>query len=340
MNMKDTRDYLWDGSGEPDPEVEQLETMLSRFRHQRQTPPELPQRKRFEFRLLFPQFAAVAALVMMAIGLMLFTPGQPGWDVVSLEGAPQVGEERIGEAGRLTVGEYLRTDDASRARIHVGLIGQVEVEPNSRLQLLEARNTEHRLSLERGKMHAYIWAPPRMFFVNTPSAVAVDLGCAYTLEVDERGAGLLYVKSGWVAFQNEGRESFVPANAMAVTRPGSGPGTPYFADAAPELRDALVTLDFEQTAADQRRAALDAVLTKARARDGLTLWHLLSRLDGAERGRIYDRMAALVPPPAAVTRAGVLRGDQEMLDAWWNALGHGSTSWWRMWKGPWPPRRE
>ena len=32
------------------------------------------------------------------------------------------------------------------------------------------------LALARGKMEAFIWAPPRQFFVDTPSAVAVDLG--------------------------------------------------------------------------------------------------------------------------------------------------------------------
>ena len=36
-------------------------------------------------------------------------------------------------------------------------------------------------------MSARIWAPPRLFYVNTPSAVAEDLGCAYTLEVDDLG---------------------------------------------------------------------------------------------------------------------------------------------------------
>jgi len=26
-------DYLWDGSGEPDPEIQRLETLLGRFQH-------------------------------------------------------------------------------------------------------------------------------------------------------------------------------------------------------------------------------------------------------------------------------------------------------------------
>jgi len=35
-----------------------------------------------------------------------------------------------------------------------------------------------------------IWAPPRMFSVETPAAVAVDLGCRYSLKVDDAASPL------------------------------------------------------------------------------------------------------------------------------------------------------
>src|SRR6185437_16009257 len=106
------------------------------------------------------------------------------WRVQRLDGTPMVGTERISNNGELSVGEWLETDGNSRAQIAVGSIGSVEVDENTRVRLLQTQPTEHRLELARGKMSAHIWAPPRLFFVNTPSAVAADLGCAYTLEVD------------------------------------------------------------------------------------------------------------------------------------------------------------
>jgi hypothetical protein len=234
------------------------------------------------------------------------------------------------------VGEWLETDASSHARISVGEIGQVEVEPNTRIGLIRAQAAEHRLSLQRGVMHALIWAPPGQFFVNTPSAVAADLGCAYTLTVDDDGVGLLRVTSGWVAFENQGREAFVPAGAMCSTRPASGPGTPYQGDASAAFRSALERLDFQVSDSSDRAAALGIVLAEARTKDALTLWHLLFRGDRDERGRVYDRLAVLVPPPEGVTREAVLNRDQGNLDLWWNALGLGDTNWWRMWKRPWP----
>ena len=59
------------------------------------------------------------------------------------------------------------------------------------------------MSLSKGAIHARIWAPPKQFFVNTPSATAVDLGCEYTLQVDEDGGGLIRVTLGWVSFEGE-----------------------------------------------------------------------------------------------------------------------------------------
>jgi ferric-dicitrate binding protein FerR (iron transport regulator) len=234
------------------------------------------------------------------------------WDVARLEGAPQVGVERIGERGRLAVGQWLETDGASRARISVANIGQVEIEPNSRVQLVETSSTEHRLAMARGRLRATINAPPRLFIVDTPSAVAVDLGCAYTLEVDDAGRSVLHVTGGWVALESKGRESIVPAGAVCVTQPGEGPGTPYFDDVSEKFREALVQLDFEHGGAK----ALSVVLKEAREYDTLTLWHLLSRVEGTERRQVYERMAALIRPPAGVTREGIMRLDKGMLELW------------------------
>ncbi len=163
-------------------------------------------------------------------------------------------------------------------------------------------------------MHATIWAPPGNFVVDTPSAVAVDMGCRYTLEVDERGAGLLRVEAGWVGFEHRGLQSLVPAGAMCATRTGIGPGTPSFETASPAFSEALETIDFGP-AGDARRAALDRVLAEARARDALSLWHLLTRVEGEDRARVFDRLQALVPAPAGVTRDGILRGSARCASA-------------------------
>jgi hypothetical protein len=273
------------------------------------------------FRFWQPRFVAIAAALLLAIGvstfLILGNLSRPSWEVARLDGMPRIDSSGISDKGRLAVGQWLETDGSSRAQISVSSIGQVQIDPNTRVRLLETRPTEHRLELAQGRMSARIWAPPRLFFVDTPSAVAADLGCAYTLEVNREGASLLHVTSGWVALQLKDRESMVPAGAACQTRPGIGPGTPYFEDASEAFRVSLVKFDFDPVA---KTAALQSVLTEARPRDSLTLWHLLSRADGAERLRVYERLATLAPPPASVTRDGILQLNPEMLQRWREAL--------------------
>jgi FecR protein/Putative zinc-finger len=278
------------------------------------------------------RYVAMAAVVLFATGIGLWwTHGDqtawvmktplPSWEVAQVQGMPTIGSAGINNKGQLAVGQWLETDGNSRAKISVETIGQVEVDPNTRIRLVQTQPTEHRIELAHGKMSARIWAPPRLFFVDTPSAIAADLGCAYTLEVDDAGASLLRVTSGWVALNLKDRESMVPEGAACRTRPGIGPGTPYFEDASEKFRQALTQLDFEDEITPLAKAtSLKVLLDESRIRDTLTLWHLLARVDGADRVHVYERMAQLAPPPEGVTRQGALQLDRQMLELWRNSM--------------------
>lgn len=345
-------DYLWDGSGEPDAEVQELENLLGRYRRNQPRPAfdqlavEQPRSRRWHlpvFRFSF-YFAAVAAVLAIGVSTLLVLHARkasqagPAWDIARIAGTPRVGWHTLSANSRtakLEVGQTLVTDNSSRASITLDETGQIEVDPQSRLRVVSSRPGHKRLSLERGTIHATIWAPPGEFVVDTPSAVAVDLGCVYTLHVDDSGAGLLRTTMGWVGFKLNGHESFIPAGAVCRTRPRTGPGTPYFEDASPAFRDALTEFDFAKVTPEERVALLGTLLEEAKKQDALTLWHLLSRVSDAERPSVYDRLAALAPPPGDVRREGVLRLDQKMLDSWWNSLGYGDVYLWHMYERTW-----
>lgn len=331
MTHEEDNDYLWDGSGRRDPEVARLEALLRPLQHRPGVPLPLPKRVRPRRWAIAAAAAAVVCLLAGGVAWMLLGP-QSGWWVQRLAGAPVVDGVAFGTSGRLRAGEWLVTDAAAVARLAIGRIGQVVVEPNSRVQLLNARGREHRIALERGTIHARIWAPPRFFFVNTPSAVAIDLGCVYTLTVAEDGAGLLRVTQGWVALEHDGRQSYVPQGAVSVTKPGIGPGTPRYEDAPSGFAAALDILDFGGLDHPSRASAFTQVISQARRRDALTLWHLLSRGTPGERARVFDELSKLAPPPEGVTREACLAGDRDALDRWWDSLGIDNSRWWQLWK--------
>ena len=167
-----------------------------------------------------------------------------------------------------------RIPDYSQVSLQDDEVGKIDLGPSSELRAANNRQ----MLLDRGSLHAFIWARPGLFAVDTPSARAIDLGCEYTIEVDSSGNGLLRVSLGWVAFQNHGRESFIPAGAECVTRKREGPGIPFYEDAPEPLRRGVSIFE-----AGDPTSALDPILSSARPRDGLTLWHLLTRVPAGDR---------------------------------------------------------
>lgn len=253
-------------------------------------------RQRLTIRLL-----AVAATLLVAAAVVWQLRQGAGsrWEVTGLPGL---------ESAR--AGQWIETGGTAAAKVTIGSIGVVEMRANSRLRMLEARNGEQRLALERGQIHAKIVAPPRLFFVETGAGTAIDLGCEYDLACDRDGNGFLRVMQGWVSYERDGAESLVPAGASCRTRAGRAPDTPYFDDAPALFVEALARFD----ASGQ---GLEAVLAAARPKDTLTLWHLLSRVgNDGDRQRVFVRMVSFAPLPAGISRERVLTLDKDTLRRW------------------------
>ena len=272
-----------------------------------------------------PVLAAAAVLAALIggtyVGVLVKYDAPSRWRVQPLAGAPTVAGALLAQPGNLGAGEWLVTDSLSRAQLAVGRIGTVQVGPNSRLRLDPGRRTEHRITLERGYLDAVITAPPRLFFVETPTVVATDLGCAYTLEVDSVGASRIHVTAGWVELKEGTRVSLVPAGLIAEVEVAGGPGTPYPEGFPLDARDALRRLDRGVGDAADLELVFGALSPSTafitlRQQSAITLWHLLQRLPTDLRDRVYERLAALSAPPGRVTREGILALERPMLERW------------------------
>ncbi len=148
------------------------------------------------------RLAAASAMLLIVGFATIFLYNrfpQKSWEITSISGVPKIGAEKVVGGGRLKIGDWLETDNSSQVKISVADIGSVEVEPGTRIRLVETRPDEHRLELTRGTINASINAPPRLFYVNTPSATVIDYGCAYSLTVEDDGITTLHVTEGWVS---------------------------------------------------------------------------------------------------------------------------------------------
>jgi hypothetical protein len=324
--------YLWEAKGDGPADIARLEEVLSPLRYQPRplAPSKKPAGTGMPWRWRWLRAAAMLAVAMAGIATVaLFSTaledaGSPGtqqnaasrhggWNITAIAGRPRVGQRAVSGRTVLVEGQWLETDEHATAEVQVADIGEIEVAPRSRMRLIAANDKAQRMELQRGSIRAFISAPPRLFMVDMPNATAIDLGCAYTLDVDDHGAGVLKVTLGWVSLERNGREVVVPRNAQCRARPGAGPGTPIFHDAPALLREAVDDLDFGAGGAH----ALDVALNLARDRDSLTLWHLMIREnDGDNRRRLLERLVRVEPLPEGITLSQVLDGDAAAIARW------------------------
>ena len=305
MSERDVDDYLWDRSGAPDAELERLEGLLGRYRWRAEGSSLQPRARvrSFPFRTV----AAIAAGILAAalIFWALARGSSQGYRVIGVEGRELVKS-----------GEELATDAAQSARLEIGSIGHVDVEPNSRLRVEDCGESAHRLFLSRGSVSARILAQPRLFRIGSPAGETIDLGCAYRLDVSPDGdVSTLRVTSGQVAFEFEGREVYVPAGAMCVSVKGRGPAAPVFEEASDEFKAVVAEAEFAPRCGD---AVVRRVIELAEREDTLTLWHLFvsPRTDPELRAAAFAKLSAVFPKPTGANDAALLAGDRAMCGAW------------------------
>ncbi|HSD62959.1 MAG TPA: hypothetical protein VLB50_04145 [Ignavibacteriaceae bacterium] len=325
---------LWEGISElseNDPEFNLPAILYSPLKRKDAPQYELKFRKRFirsKWIGIGAPFSAI--LVAVLISVLYFSKTTPAfWQVESLKGTPVAGSVKIDDSGILPVGEWLTTDSRSKARLKMGMTGEVDVDPGSAVQLVSTKENDYKIYLKLGKIHAKTWAPANLFSVIIPSAYVIDPGGTYTIEVDKSGSSFLQVSNGNVVIKSGSDKEIVPAGAVCETMKNRDPGTPYLLNTSTEFKEALSRFDF----GNRTQEDLEAVLDNAGVKDALSLWYLLRNARPDDVQLIYNKLAELVPPPGVVTCEGIKNGNGSMLLLWWEKLGYGKKSLWNSIKG-------
>ena len=318
--MSKSDDYLWDKSGE-DADVARLEALLSPLAHVAPLDELRIRRKRS----LLPVFIIGGVIAAAAVALIVVWPRESepppkgyacgaqatGFAFTARGGSVQCGDAKV-PAGVLPVGGTLDTG-AHEAELAIADIGSARLSPKTRVRLDATSAERHELYLERGKLHAFVSAPPRLFSVGTPSGPVTDLGCAYTLEVDEAGAGSVEVESGMVELEAaNGGVIVVPAGASAPLLAGRRASLPLTKGASAQLVAAVG--EFHAGVAHAR----DRVLAAAQPSDAITVANLARVVAADERRAVLDRLMQLSKAPQDMTVDEVEQLD--LFDMWFDEI--------------------
>jgi hypothetical protein len=139
-----------------------------------------------------------------------------------------------------------------------------------------------------------------------------DLGCAYTLEIDETGAGSIEVQSGMVELEAERGVIVVPAGASAQLLAGRRASLPLATYAGAEMRRAVT--DFHAGVANAR----DRILAAAQPGDAITVANLVRLVRPEERRAVLERLMELSKAPQEMTVDDVEQLD--LFDMWFDEI--------------------
>jgi len=318
MNPGDGNDYLWDRSGQPDADVQRLENLVSAFAHDDRRLQKWDRRPG-PWRLV-----ALAASILVCVVAWWCFHGRETRETSETSETSEVKLLVVGEDRLLREKEWFDATAESRelrlTRSETWL-GEFSLDPGSRLQARRIGDDVAQLYLDNGRMNAFVYldAHPRFVQTRTPATNCVDLGCKYTLTVNEAGDSVVEVTMGRVAFEDNGREVYVPHGATCRASKARGAGTPRYLDAPQALVRALDAFDaaHEQGSTERLRlctTVLEAVPAED-LRHCLSVFHLLGDRDAGVVEAAREWLVAHVVP--RTLRNDRARMKQYLEDNYW-----------------------
>jgi hypothetical protein len=336
----DADSYLWDGSGTPDPLIARMERELRPLAHRGDILP-LPSPRRPARRNLAIGFGAVALAAAVVLTLRRPPPeptsaargvvtnftnslgcgsGASPHVFIASQGSTCEGRPapRLGALPRGATFEA----GVDGARLAVGQLGHLDIMPGSKLTTLGPGSFAHAFRLDSGGVEAVVTAAPRLFAIETAHALAIDLGCAYRIEVGTNGEGTLRVTSGAVELVREGKAPWNLARvpeAMEASLSGlAAPPIPVNMNASESLKKAVYRFDQLERPED-----LDTILKQTGTSDARTLFYLLLRAPKPRRSEVLKRLeASWTGRPPSVRREEVIALSDHALRSWSDALTH------------------
>lgn len=234
------------------------------------------------------------------------------WKVSNLQGNPLIGDVAMSGNDSIREGQFIQTNNVSRAELVVANIGRIIIEPNTKVYFVKGSDGNNRINVEYGTINADMNSNGKTFFVEMPSAVATDNGGKYTMTIDSLGDGYVFVKSGKVDVESPNRAAIVPAGNIVLTKKNIGVGTPFNENSSPKFRNALFSYDFGKC----NDACVTVLLNAAKISDAVTLVNLMPNVDKEYSDKVYSKLANFVPPPSNIHSDSIPFIDEKKLNEW------------------------
>jgi hypothetical protein len=253
-------------------------------------------------------------IVLFAVGYFVydFSLINSPWKVRTITGNVLInGQIRTNE--RWEENESMVTDSYSKAVINVPKTGRIEVDPNSFLILLKAKDNGNRIKFLKGSIRVINSNLLPYLTIEIENFLIYDRGGTFEITIDDNSYTNLTVEYGYLEIEQKGRKFFVDEGYTCQIRPKTHPGVPFRVDAPDEFKSEIRKLDYEG-GGDESVQKIVSIATES---DMLTLLGLIPKSSESIRPIIFNKIYAYYPPPPGVTLEGIVKLDPDMLEKWW-----------------------
>ena len=273
----------------------------------------------------FIVLATILSAVLFAaiIGFLFYNHESAAFlSVDKLYGDVFIGSKKIDSYGMLKPGEWLNTDENSKSRIKLGVLGEIEVEPSTQIKLLNINSSYNHFYLQSGKVKASVWGEPRRLFIDSPTGELIDFGSTFNFNVENDKSSIIKVESGWAALHFKDQFVIIPAGNECISKDVIG--IPFNINSTKEFKEKLN--DF----LDNKISSVSEVLNAANKKDLISLWYLLVSSYQNERQVIFNKIKQLNSDVSRLNENQILKLDESALNNLWEVLGLGNKNYWKI----------
>lgn len=246
-------------------------------------------------------------IVFIFIGISnLFSSNTP-WKISDFNGLVFVnGKNSILDIQK---GDIVLTDKESMAKLKVPDTGEIVLESNSGLMLLEGNNDKNIIRFDEGKIDVYTVVPFPNLVIRAGNTDIIDHTAKYSVERNSREIKIS-VFQGNVEIKSASN-FFLTDNYQCIISKGKN-GLPTRIDVSPQYQ-ALANFPAQN-------GNLDSLLSLSTEKDWLTLFHLIKFGDKKNREQIFNRLNELFPLPEGILKTQILNLEKGALENWFNNI--------------------
>ncbi|MCX6169367.1 MAG: zf-HC2 domain-containing protein [Ignavibacteriales bacterium] len=256
-------------------------------------------------------------LVLFAVGYFIYDiqKNNSPWKVNTKEGSVVV-NGIVDNPGKIRQGESLLTESDSKAAILVPGVGNIDIDENSLLLLEKAKDGDNRIRLKKGNIKIVNMSTMPDLAIDVGNCVVLDRSGQFSISIDDNNIINIFVEFGFVEIQHGDQTVYLNEDYNCEIISGNKIGVPYRSDASDKLIEEAKNFDYNR--ADEN--TIQNIIKAATAKDMLTLLELIPRTSELHRLVLFQAIANNFPPPENVTRAGIIKGDVQMLYLWWQEI--------------------